>query len=79
MGLLAVRLHPARACLWGQYNLGGKGREVRVPVAMLSLNTWGLGSGGAVRIYEVVPKSVEKLGVWAHPLVAPTRLRVTWP
>ena len=32
----------------------------------------------AIKADEVVPKSVEKLGVWPHTLVAPTRLRVTW-
>ena len=81
-----LRIERYLACLWGQYSLGARERGVRVPVAMLSLNTpmlslnaWGLGSEGAVRIYEVVPKSVEKLGVWAHLLVAPTRLRVIWP
>ncbi len=77
--LLEHRLHPIHS--YGDTScylvLAISARRARE--AMLSLNAWGLGSEGAVRIYEVVPKSVEKLGVWAHPLMAPTRLRVIWP
>ena len=54
-------------------DIGGKRGRVRKYERYLLDGYW-ITSEDAIKAYQAAPKSIEKLGVWARPFVAPTRL-----